>query len=159
MLRIVATLEEFWSQFYDKLVHQSPKNNFCSSNMHVVSCWNSKLNFFAVDTLHSVFPNILVDSISRLHCLSRLPHLMERKKLIKTIILSDDEDDKEAFLMDCKFSGLLDDDINTILECYLNLPEIPDLHVTPWTFPAYVNCSRKKIMSYSTSRVSSTLSA
>ena len=45
--------------------------------------------------------------------------------------------------MDCKFSDLLDEDINTILECFLTLPEIPDPTYNPLIFAIYVNCSNK----------------
>jgi hypothetical protein len=51
---------------------------------------------------------------------------MAGKKLIEPVIVSDYEDDVEAFFADCKSSGVLDAIINAILECYLNLPEIPD---------------------------------
>ena len=53
---------------------------------------------------------------------------MEGKTLIEPTIVSDDEDDEDddiAFLADCKHSDILDADINTMLECYLNLPKIP----------------------------------
>ena len=46
----------------------------------------------------------------------------------------DDKDDNEGFLATCKDSGCLDNDIYNIFECYLNLPEIPDLAQIPLRF-------------------------
>ena len=63
---------------------------------------------------------------ARLHHLPMPSQISEGKKLIKPAIASDDEDDKEAFIMDCCYSSMLDEDINAALECYLNLLEIPD---------------------------------
>ena len=52
--------------------------------------------------------------------------IMEGKKLVEPTISSDDKDDVEAFLTDYEYSSILDDNINVMLKCYLNLPEIPD---------------------------------
>jgi hypothetical protein len=56
------------------------------------------------------------------------------KKLVETVIEFDDEDDKEAFLAECHYSGMLDDGINAMLEFYLNLPEIMDPAQNPFSF-------------------------
>lgn len=95
--------------------------------------------------------NILIDSISRLDCLPTLSQIMERKKLIETIIVSDNEDDEETFLMDCKLSGILDEAINTIFECYLNLLEIPDPTPNPLNFPCICTAVERPIFSNPTS--------
>jgi hypothetical protein len=78
--------------------------------------------------------NNLVDNLSRLHHLPMPSQIAEGKKLIEPTLVSDDKDDKEAFLMDCSYSGMLDEDINAILECYLNLPEMPDPTANPLSY-------------------------
>jgi hypothetical protein len=40
-----------------------------------------------------------------------------------------DEQEKEVFLADCKFFGVLDDNINAMLECYLNMSEIMNIEL------------------------------
>jgi len=59
---------------------------------------------------------------------------MEGMKLIEPVIVSGDEGDEEAFLADCNYSGILDDDINVMLECFINLIEIPDHVHNPLSF-------------------------
>jgi hypothetical protein len=59
---------------------------------------------------------------------------VEGKKLVEPAIASNDEDDEEGFLSECKESGCLGKDIYNIFECYLNLPEIPNLAPNPLSF-------------------------
>jgi hypothetical protein len=65
---------------------------------------------------------------------------MEGKKLVEPAIDSEDEDNKDGFLASCEDSGCLNEDIYNIFECYLNLPEIPDLAQNPLSF----SCIREK---------------
>ena len=51
--------------------------------------------------------------------------IIQGKKLIEPVIVSDDEDTEEAFLIGFTYSGVLHRDINPVTECYLNLLEIP----------------------------------
>ena len=71
--------------------------------------------------------NILADNLSWHLRLPTPSQIVEGKKLIENAIVSDDEDNKDGFLASCENSGCLDEDIHAIFECYLNLPEIPDL--------------------------------
>jgi hypothetical protein len=49
-----------------------------------------------------------------------------RKKLVEPKIRLDDKDYEEVFLTECNYSGILDDIIYAMHECYLNMPEISD---------------------------------
>ena len=64
------------------------------------------------------------------------PQIMEGTKLVESTVVSDDDDNKEAFLTLTEFdySSILDDDNNAKLECYLNLLEIPDHVQNPLSF-------------------------
>jgi hypothetical protein len=66
--------------------------------------------------------NILVDNLSWLHRLVTPAQIVEGKKLIDPVVVSDNEDDNGYFL-DQEFSGLYDNIIWDCIECYLNLPE------------------------------------
>jgi hypothetical protein len=48
--------------------------------------------------------------------------LAEGKSLVKPAVVSDD--DNEAYLLEQEYTGLIEDAIWEMLECYLNLPEI-----------------------------------
>jgi hypothetical protein len=78
--------------------------------------------------------------LSRLLCLPTPSQITEGKKLVEPTIVSDDEDNGEGFLTDCENSGCLDDNSNAIIECYLNLPKIPDPAQNPLSFA----CIRKQ---------------
>ena len=78
--------------------------------------------------------NILADNLSQLLCLSTPSQIAEGKKLIEPVVVSDEEDDKEGLLTECRDSGCLDKDIYNIYECYLNLPKIPDPAQNPLSF-------------------------
>ena len=70
----------------------------------------------------------------RIICQGSITYLAHLRKLTEPAVVSADVDDKKAFLADCKNSGDLDADINGIIECYLNLPEIPDPTHNPLSF-------------------------
>jgi hypothetical protein len=98
-----------------------------------VLCWHNKIKDFCPDYIILIIEgpqNILVDSLSRLYHLPMPFQITEGKKLIEPANISVEEDDEEAFLADCEYSGIIDDDIHTMLECYLNLPEILILFTT-----------------------------
>jgi len=68
--------------------------------------------------------NILVYNIFRLDCMSMPSQNAEGKNRVVSVIISDNEDNKGTFLTDCEYSNILDDSINDVLECYLNLSEV-----------------------------------
>jgi hypothetical protein len=47
---------------------------------------------------------------------------------------NDHENDDKGFLAVCEKSGCIDDNIHAVLECYLNLPKIPDPTQNPLCF-------------------------
>ena len=51
---------------------------------------------------------------------------MDGKKLVELVIVSDDEDEDNTFHTECEYSGILDDDINVMLKCYIKIAAIPD---------------------------------
>jgi hypothetical protein len=51
---------------------------------------------------------------------------MEGKILVMSTVVSDGKDEENAFLKNCSYSSVLDEDIDAMHECYLNLPGIPD---------------------------------
>ena len=89
--------------------------------------WQAKVEEFS-PMLHSIEGphNILADNLSQLHHLVTPAQIAERKKLIETAVVSDNDDD-DGYFLDQEFSGLYDDDIWDCIECYLNLPESIDL--------------------------------
>ncbi len=65
--------------------------------------------------------NILSDNLFHLLCLPDSAQIAVGKKLVKTAVVSDNEDkDEEAYLMDHDWSGIYNIDILEALECYLN---------------------------------------
>lgn len=77
-------------------------------------------------------PQILVDNLYRLHHLATPSRFMEGKKLVE---LGNDT----TFLADakCKYCNILDQDNNTILECFVNLSDMFD-HV--WIHEGILAC-------------------
>jgi hypothetical protein len=67
--------------------------------------------------------------------------ITEGKKLIEPTFFEADDNDK-AFLANNEYSGILDDDVNAMLEFFPNLPEIPAPVHNSFSFPVYVNSSR-----------------
>jgi hypothetical protein len=74
--------------------------------------------------------NILADNLSRLHCLVTPSQIAEGKKLIEPAEISIEEEDKAHFL-EQEFSGLYNEDVWKCIECYLNLPDTPQLDENP----------------------------
>ncbi len=68
--------------------------------------------------------NILVDNLSRLHCLVTPAQITEGKKLVEPTEVSIKEED-EAYFLDQEYSGLYDENVWECIECYLNLPDTP----------------------------------
>ena len=67
--------------------------------------------------------NILADNLSWLHRLGTLVQIAEGKSLVDPVVVSDDKD--ELYFLEQEYSGLSDYEISEMLECYLDLPEIP----------------------------------
>ena len=133
MLSIVATLKEFWSMLLGANKHVFTNNkNFSFDDLEtqwVFALAQQNQRFLL--WLHYVKcpQNILVNNLSSwwLHCLPTLSQ-------IECTIVSDYEVEGQAFFTDSEYSGVLDDDINAMLSCYLNLPEIPDPAKSPLSF-------------------------
>jgi hypothetical protein len=81
--------------------------------------WHNKIEEF-VPWLHYIegLKNILADNLSQLLHLPTPSQIAEGKKLIEPAVVSDDEDNKDGFLVSSKNSGCLDDDI------YANVLEV-----------------------------------
>ena len=127
VLSIVATLEEFRSMLLgaDINVFTDHKNlTFDTLKTQRVLRWRSKVEEYS-PTLHYIEgpKNILADNLSRLHRLVTPAQLAEGKPLVEPAVVSDDEDADDAYFLDLDFSGIIDDDIQECLECYLNLPD------------------------------------
>jgi hypothetical protein len=67
--------------------------------------------------------NILADNLSWLHCLVTPVQITKGKSLLDPAVVSDDKD--ELYLFEQEYIGLHDDEIWQVLECYLNLTEMP----------------------------------
>ena len=67
--------------------------------------------------------NILADNLSWLRRLVTPAQIAEGKSLIDPAVVSDDED--ELYFLEQEYRGLNDDEIWQMLECYLNLLEMP----------------------------------
>ena len=103
---MVATLEEFWSILLGANIHvlTDYKNlTFDDLKTQRVLHWRNKTEEFS-PLLHCIEGprNILADNQSRLHHLPTPSQIAKGKKLEESVIVSDDEDNKEAFLTDCK---------------------------------------------------------
>ena len=136
MLSIVATLEEFRSMLLGANLHvfTDHKNlTFDTLKTQRVLRWRNKLEEYS-PILHYIEgpKNILADNISRLHRLPTPAQLAEGRPLVEPAEVTDDED--EAFFLDCEQSGLFDDDIREILDCYLNIPDSDTPEQNPLSF-------------------------
>ena len=86
--------------------------------------WHNKVEEFSPTLHHIEGPrNILADNLSRFRCLVTLAQITEGNSLIDPAVVSDDED--ELYFLEQECTGLNDDEIWHMLECYLNLPEMP----------------------------------
>jgi hypothetical protein len=138
MLSIVAILKEFRSMLLGANIHlfTHHKNlTFDDLKTQRVLRWHNKIEEF-LPWLHYIKgpQNILADNLSRLLRIPTLSQIMEVKKRVEPVVVSDDKDDEDGFLALCKNSGCLGDYIYNIFECYLNLPEIPDPAQNPLSF-------------------------
>jgi hypothetical protein len=138
MLSIVATLKEFRSMLLGANIHvfTDHKNlTFDDLKTQRVLRWHNKIEKF-LPWLHYIKgpQNILADNLSGLLCLPTPSQIVEGKKLVEPVVVSDDEDDEDGFLESYENSGCLDNNIYNIFECYLNLPKIPDPAQYPLSF-------------------------
>ena len=67
--------------------------------------------------------NILADNFYRIQRLISLAQLAEVQKFIDLVVVSDDEDADDTYFLYLEFSGLIDNEINDALECFINLPQ------------------------------------
>ena len=68
---------------------------------------------------------ILANNLSWFNCLVKLAQIAEEKSLVDPAEVSNDE--YELYLLEQENTGLNDDEIWQVLECYLNLSDIPHL--------------------------------
>ncbi len=137
MLSIVATLEEFQSMLLGADIHVFTDHKNLTFNtlktQHVV-CWHTKIEEFSPILHYIAGPcNILVDNLSRLHCLIAPAQIAEGKKLIEPAEVSIEEEEKTYFL-DQEFSGLDNEDVWECIECYLKLPDTPHPDENPLNY-------------------------
>jgi hypothetical protein len=126
MLFIISTLKEFQGMLLgvDIRVFMDHKNlTFNTLKTQCVLCWHTIIEEFS-PILHFIKGpcNILVDNLSRLHCLITPAQIAEGKKLIEPAEVSNEEEDK-AYFLDQEYSGLYDEDVWECIECYINLPD------------------------------------
>ena len=63
--------------------------------------------------------------------------LAKGKKLVEPAEVTDDDEEDESYFLDKEFSGLYDETIWDVLECYLNLPEAEHPENNPLSY-AYI---------------------
>jgi hypothetical protein len=95
--------------------------------------WHNHVEEFS-PTLHYIEDprNILADNLSWLHCLVTPAQIAEGKSLVDPAVVSNDED--ELYFLEQEYTGLNDDEIWQMLECYLNLPEMPHPDCNPLNY-------------------------
>ena len=136
MLSIVATLDEFRGMLLGADIHvfTDHKNlTFDTLKTQRVLRWRNKVEEFS-PTLHYIEGprNILADNLSRLHRLVTPAQIAEGKSLVDPAVVSDDED--EGYFLEQEYAGFNDDELTELLECYLNLPEIPHPERNPLNY-------------------------
>jgi hypothetical protein len=96
--------------------------------------WHTKIEKFLLMLHYIKGPrNILINKLSRLHCLVLPAQIAEGKKLVELAEVSIEEED-EAYFLDQEYSGLYDGNAWECIECYLNLPDIPHPDENPLNY-------------------------
>jgi hypothetical protein len=146
MLSIIATLKEFLGTLLGANIHvfTNHKNLMLDTlKMQFVLRWCTKIEKFSPMLHYIKGPhNILVNNLSRLHCLVTPAQIAEGKKLIEPAEVSMEEEDK-AYFLDQEYSGLYNDDVWECIECYLNLPDTPHQDENPLNYAHIHNCSSR----------------
>ena len=137
MLSIVATLEEFRSMLLGAKIHvyTDHKNlTFDTLKTQRVLRWRNKIEEY-LPILHYIEgpKNVLADNLSRLQRKITPEQLAEGKNLVKPSPELEDDDDN-LYFVNQYYSGVHNDDIYNILECYLNLPEMEHPEQNPLNF-------------------------
>ena len=137
MLSIVATLEEFRTMLLGANIHvfTDHKNlTFDSLKTQRVLRWRNKIEEYS-PILHYIEgpKNLLADNMSRLQRKITPDLLAEGKNLVDPRPETED-DDEHAFYVDLSYSGLQDEEIFDVLECYLNLPQMDNPELNPLNF-------------------------
>ncbi len=107
---------------------------FDTLKMQFVLRQHTKIEEFS-PTLHYIKGpcNILVNNLSRLHCLVTPAQIAEGKKLVEPVKISNEEED-EAYFLDQEYSGLYVENVWECIECYLNLPGTPHPDENPLNY-------------------------
>ncbi len=99
---------------------------FNTLKMQCVLHWCTKIEEFSPMLHYIQGPrNILADNLSRRHHLVTPAQIVEGKKLVEPVEVSNEEEDKAYFLLDQEYAGLYNEDVWECTECYLNLPDTP----------------------------------
>jgi hypothetical protein len=98
-------------------VYTNHKNlTFDDLKTQQVLCWQNKIEEFSPWLCYiEGEKNILADNLSWLCCLPTPSQIAGGMKLVEPAIVSDDEDNEEGFLAECKDSGCLTKTSTTFL--------------------------------------------
>ena len=96
--------------------------------------WRNKIEEYS-PILHYIEgpKNVLADNLSRLQRKITPEQLAEGKNLVEPSPELEDDDDN-LYFVDQYYSGVHDNDIYNILECYMNLPEMEHPKQNPLNF-------------------------